>query len=97
MASVTADSSSLDGAAKTATAGTLSDSNVVDEVTWVVDHKAERRLCRQFDFRLLPVLAVMCRNLIPFARDSELVLTFGRPVQCPRQRQPGKCRNRWNE
>lgn len=34
---------------------------VVDEVTRVVDHKAERRLCRKFDYRLLPILAVMCK------------------------------------
>lgn len=38
---------------------------VVDEVTRVVDHKAERRLCRRFDFRLLPVLAIMCMILSP--------------------------------
>ena len=34
--------------------------DIVDEVTRVVDHKAERRLCRRFDIRLLPVLAIMC-------------------------------------
>lgn len=33
----------------------------VDDVTGVVDQKAERRLCRRFDIRLLPILAVMCR------------------------------------
>ncbi|QQK40303.1 MFS transporter, putative [Penicillium digitatum] len=32
---------------------------VMDEGTRVVDPKAERRLCRKFDFRLLPILAVM--------------------------------------
>ncbi|KAJ5787898.1 hypothetical protein N7457_002888 [Penicillium paradoxum] len=32
---------------------------VMDDVTRVVDHKAERRLCRKFDFRLLPILAIM--------------------------------------
>lgn len=26
---------------------------------WVVDHHAERALCRKFDYRLLPVLALM--------------------------------------
>jgi hypothetical protein len=26
---------------------------------YMVDHEAERALCRKFDFRLLPVLAVM--------------------------------------
>jgi hypothetical protein len=33
---------------------------IMDEVTRVVDHKAERRLCRKFDYRLLPILAIMC-------------------------------------
>ncbi|EPS31122.1 hypothetical protein PDE_06077 [Penicillium oxalicum 114-2] len=32
---------------------------VAEEVTRVVDHKAERRLCRRFDLRLLPILAIM--------------------------------------
>ncbi|KKK23306.1 putative MFS transporter [Aspergillus rambellii] len=32
---------------------------VVESVAHVVDHKAERALCRRFDLRLLPVLAVM--------------------------------------
>lgn len=80
MASGPAHSSSLDDTAKTAEVGTLDDSNklqgygsapgVVDEVTRVVDHKAERRLCRRFDLRLLPVLAVMCKNPITFHRDD---------------------------
>lgn len=26
----------------------------------VVDHIAERQLCRKFDVRLMPVLAIMC-------------------------------------
>jgi len=29
------------------------------ETAYVIDHHAERALCRKFDFRLLPVLAVM--------------------------------------
>jgi hypothetical protein len=29
----------------------------------VIDHKAERALCRKLDFRLLPILAFMCRFL----------------------------------
>ena len=29
------------------------------DTAWVVDHHAERALCRKFDYRLLPVLAVM--------------------------------------
>lgn len=31
----------------------------IDESAYVVDHHAERALCRKFDFRLLPVLALM--------------------------------------
>lgn len=33
---------------------------VVEDVAGVVDHKAERALCRRFDLRLMPVLAIMC-------------------------------------
>ncbi|KAJ5456573.1 hypothetical protein N7530_011847 [Penicillium desertorum] len=54
---------------KTDTLGTTEEPNmlkgygsvpgVMDEVTRVVDHKAERRLCRKFDYRLLPILAIM--------------------------------------
>jgi hypothetical protein len=29
------------------------------ESAWIVDHHAERALCRKFDYRLLPVLALM--------------------------------------
>lgn len=78
MASVPPHSSSLDDATKIAEVGTMDDSDkmqgygsapgVVDEVAQVVDHKAERRLCRRFDSRLLPVLAVMCKNLLVFHR-----------------------------
>ncbi|OJI84564.1 hypothetical protein ASPTUDRAFT_190917 [Aspergillus tubingensis CBS 134.48] len=32
---------------------------VVEDVVQVIDHKAERALCRRFDFRILPVLALM--------------------------------------
>jgi hypothetical protein len=35
---------------------------VVEDVVRVVDHKAERALCRRLDLRLLPVLAVMCES-----------------------------------
>lgn len=31
------------------------------ETARVIDHEAERALCRKFDFRLLPILAFMCR------------------------------------
>ena len=32
-----------------------------EETARVVDHIAERQLCRKFDVRLMPVLAVMCK------------------------------------
>ena len=31
------------------------------ETARVIDKTAERHLCQKFDFRLLPVLAVMCK------------------------------------
>ena len=37
---------------------------VVEDVVRVVDHKAERALCRKFDYRLLPILAFMCEYLL---------------------------------
>lgn len=65
-------------------------SGVLDEVTRVVDHKAERRLCRKFDYRLLPILAVMCKGTkLRFVDDSGL--TSDRPIQCPRQGKFRKC------
>lgn len=36
---------------------------VGEGVVRVVDHQAERALCRKFDFRLLPLLAFMCREI----------------------------------
>lgn len=36
----------------------------VAETARVVDHAAERRLCRKFDLRILPVLAVMCKCVV---------------------------------
>jgi hypothetical protein len=33
---------------------------VTEETARVVDHHAEQALCRKFDYRLLPVLALMC-------------------------------------
>ena len=32
------------------------------ETACVVDHIAERQLCRKFDVRLMPVLAIMCKT-----------------------------------
>ncbi|KAJ5179304.1 hypothetical protein N7492_002514 [Penicillium capsulatum] len=69
MASTPPRRSSMEDTTKTATLGTIDEPNklqgygsapgVIDEVTRVVDHKAERRLCRRFDIRLLPILAIM--------------------------------------
>jgi hypothetical protein len=36
------------------------------DVARVIDHKAERALCRKFDLRLLPNLAFMCMHLPSF-------------------------------
>lgn len=33
-----------------------------NETARILDHKAERALCRKFDFRILPVLAIMCTS-----------------------------------
>jgi hypothetical protein len=73
MATQSPQPSSVDDITKTASFKAVDDPNklqgyasapgVIDEVTRVVDHKAERRLCRRFDFRLLPILAIMCRFL----------------------------------
>ena len=65
--SSSARASSPDGTVKkTDTMGTVEEPNtlkgygsvpgVMDEVTRVVDHKAERRLCRKFDYRLFNAL-----------------------------------------
>ena len=37
------------------------DAGTSDETVRVVDHIAERALCRKFDFRILPVLSIMCK------------------------------------
>jgi hypothetical protein len=70
-----------DGMTKTDTIGTVDGPNklqgyasapgVIDEVTRVVDHKAERRLCRKFDYRLLPILAIMCKLGVPGYLDQD--------------------------
>jgi hypothetical protein len=52
----------------------------MDEVTRIVDHKAERRLCRKFDYRLLPVLAVMCTSISGQITQARLIRN--RLVQC---------------
>lgn len=35
---------------------------VVADTARVQDHQAEMNLCRKFDMRILPVLAVMCKS-----------------------------------
>lgn len=35
---------------------------IVAETARVLDHDAEVKLCRKFDIRILPVLAVMCKS-----------------------------------
>ena len=94
--------SSPDGTAKkTETMATIEEPNtlknygsvpgVMEEVTRVVDHKAERRLCRKFDYRLLPILAIMCKStpILSFMQK----LTSDRSIQRPRQGKSGKCGN----
>ena len=73
MASSPAHSSSVEDTVKAAPFEAIDEPNklqcytsapgVIDEVTRVIDHKAERRLCRKFDFRLLPILAIMCKAI----------------------------------
>lgn len=54
--------SSMIGGDKIADAESNRDGDVdIGETARVVDTQAERALCRKFDFRLLPVLAVMVR------------------------------------
>jgi hypothetical protein len=61
------------------------------ETARVIDHKAERALCRKFDYRLLPVLSFMCKSIFPPA-GFQFGLTYSdRSVQCARQGKLGKC------
>lgn len=47
---------------------------IVEDTARVVDHKAERALCRKFDFRLLPVLAIMCKLLMSLFQQNTYYL-----------------------
>lgn len=49
-----------------------SGAGVVEDVVRVVDHKAERALCRKFDYRLLPILAFMCELPHSLPDEDEL-------------------------
>lgn len=42
---------------------------VVADTARVLDHKAEVKLCRKFDIRILPVLACMCKS----TRQAQLI------------------------
>lgn len=86
MSSSTRPSSPAGTVKKTDTVGTMEETTksvpgIMDEVTRVVDHKAERRLCRKFDYRLLPILAVMCELAASLTLDgadpTRLVQCFG--------------------
>ncbi|KAJ9157575.1 MFS transporter [Pleurostoma richardsiae] len=48
-----------DGVAGEFNDASSSNSGALAETARVIDHKAEMRLCRKFDFRLMPILAVM--------------------------------------
>lgn len=58
------------------------------ETARVIDHEAERALCRKFDFRLLPILAFMCMSLsiLWTIMNADVFLKGCRSVQCSRQR-----------
>jgi hypothetical protein len=45
---------------------------ILEDTARVVDHKAERALCRKFDYRLLPVLALMCKKPSPEFQRCEI-------------------------
>lgn len=40
---------------------TNGDHTIVAETARVLDHEAEKKLCRKFDTRILPFLSVMCK------------------------------------
>jgi hypothetical protein len=46
-----------------------------EETARVVDHIAERQLCRKFDVRLMPVLAIMCTFTPRYLKSGSQVLT----------------------
>lgn len=60
-----------------------------EETVLEVDHIAERQLCRKFDVRLMPVLAIMCKTL--HLSNSSNRLTLSRPLQRSRQRESRQC------
>lgn len=68
---------------------------ISDETAHVVDRDAEKKLCRKFDFRLLPVLAIMvcCGTFEP----ANNLLNCGTvSLQRARQVQFGKRKDGWS-
>lgn len=65
------------------------------ETARVLDKAAERRLCFKFDVRLLPVLALMCmyKSCCLAPNVCIMLIDYSRPLQCPRQGQPGQRRD----
>jgi hypothetical protein len=61
-----------------------------DDTARVVDHRAEQALCRKFDYRLLPVLALMCKCSIGNRVACRLLIPVSRSVQCARQGKLGQ-------
>jgi hypothetical protein len=50
-----------------------------EDTARVVDHIAERQLCRKFDMRLMPVLAIMCEFFLAMC----WIIAFGTKMrQC---------------
>lgn len=45
------------------------DHTIVAETARVLDHEAEKKLCRKFDTRILPFLSVMCKFPLPIKRN----------------------------
>ncbi len=45
-----------------------------EDIVRVIDHAAEKSLALKFDFRILPVLAVMCKLRIATCIDRLLIL-----------------------
>ena len=55
---------------------------VIADTARVLDHKAERKLCRKFDVRILPVLAIMCKSTRYSDRMSPLVAIISSTTAC---------------
>jgi hypothetical protein len=74
------------------------ESDSAEEPVREVDHIAERQLCRKFDVRLMPVLAIMCTFPFPaFCKNAFELLRSSheksRSLQRTRQGQHRQCAN----